>query len=305
MVDYKQILQEIGYTNINENSMEFRVKPIYRDSNSSSVLRIKKNNGSFVDFSRNICGSFEELVQLSLNLLTVEDARLWLNNKFSYKKLKEVEREEEKISQIKIFDNSYLLKLEKNHEYWINRNIKKETVEIFSGGIAKRGKMFERYVFPIFDLEKNIVGFSGRDLLNLKSKPKWKHIGNKSSWVYPVLISEEEILKFNEVIIVESIGDMLALHNSGVKNVLVSFGLNVGKGIVKFLLKKDCKKIIISFNNDSSNNSAGNNAAEKEKEKLSLFFDPSQIKVKLPKKKDFGEMTKEEILNWKNEMANS
>ena len=70
-------------------------------------------------------------------------------------------------------------------------------------------------------------------------------------------------------------------------------------------MKKDCKKIIISFNNDSSNNSAGNNAAEKEKEKLSLFFDPSQIKVKLPKKKDFGEMTKEEILNWKNEMANS
>lgn len=298
MVDYKQILQEIGYSNINENSKELRAKPIYRNSDNNSVLRIKKSNGSFVDFSKNICGSFEELIQLSLGLTSVEEARTWLNDKFAYKKHKK-EIQEEQITQIKTFDPSCLSRLQDSHWYWVARNIKEETVKIFTGGIAMKGKMAERYVFPIFDFQKNLVGFSGRDLSNLKTRPKWKHIGNKSNWVYPATICEKEITKLKEVIIVESIGDMLALYNVGIENVLVSFGLNIGGGIIKFLLKKDCKKIIIAFNNDVANNLAGNEAAEKEKEKLSIYFDPGQIEVRLPQKKDFGEMTKEEILDWK------
>ena len=41
------------------------------------------------------------------------------------------------------------------------------------------------------------------------------------------------------------------------------------------------------------------NAAEKGYEKLTKFFDRNQVVINLPSKKDFGEMTREEILQWK------
>jgi hypothetical protein len=33
--------------------------------------------------------------------------------------------------------------------------------------------------------------------------------------------------------------------------------------------------------------------------RLSRYFDKNQLKIALPPKKDFGEMTREEILQWK------
>ena len=60
----------------------------------------------------------------------------------------------------------------------------------------------------------------------------------------------------------------------------------------------DPDKIYLSFNNDSYGNYAGNRAAKKALNKLSVFFDPEDIEIKLPSKNDFGEMTKEEILKW-------
>lgn len=299
MIDYKQVLLEIGYSNILENAKELRVKPIYRDSDSGSVLRIRKDNGSFIDFARNISGSFEELVKLSLNLTSLEEAQKWLSGKYSYDRRK-IKRVDAEISQIKIFDINLLKKLESNHSYWINRGVSEETLMKFNGGVVKAGKMIERYVFPIFNSKNQIVGFSGRDLINKgELRPKWKHIGQKFSWVYPAFLNRQELIDSKEVFLVESIGDMLSLHDKGVKNVLVTFGLDIGSGIINFLLKTDCKKIRICFNNDSNNNSAGNKAAEKSFKKLSLYFDERQITINLPPKKDFGEMNKEETLLWK------
>jgi hypothetical protein len=64
-------------------------------------------------------------------------------------------------------------------------------------------------------------------------------------------------------------------------------------------LKIDPKKIYISLNNDSDKNNAGNIGAEKIQARLKRYFDEKQIKISLPNKKDFGEMNKEEILQWK------
>jgi hypothetical protein len=38
------------------------------------------------------------------------------------------------------------------------------------------------------------------------------------------------------------------------------------------------------------------------KSKLSKFFNPDTLKVKLPTRKDFGDMTKAEILEWKKQI---
>ena len=162
------------------------------------------------------------------------------------------------------------------------------------------GKMKDRYVFPIFNSKNKIVGFSGRDLMNYENshRPKWKHIGSKSTWVYPAFLNADILLKNKKIIIVESIGDLLALWDAGIKYVIVSFGLDASSRLLNFLLKIDPNEVILSFNNDEANNSAGNKAADKTFNKLKKYFDPKQIKIILPDKKDFGEMNKKEIINW-------
>ena len=98
---------------------------------------------------------------------------------------------------------------------------------------------------------------------------------------------------------VESIGDMLALWDCGIKNILVVFGLNLSPKMISLLIKADPRIVYIAFNNDSLDNSAGNEAAEKVRNKISKYFDINQVKLALPNKNDFGEMNKEEILGWK------
>jgi DNA primase len=202
------------------------------------------------------------------------------------------------LKSTKKFDIEILQNLELNHQYWNKRNIMDETLSQFKGGVAKAGKMKNRYVFPIFDINNNIIGFSGRDITNL-SKIKWKHLGEKNDFLYPLFLNSSQIEAQKEIILVESIGDMLSLYQAGIKNVLVTFGTNLSLSILNYCLKIDMKKIYISLNNDSNKNNAGNIAAEKTHARLKRYFDDKQLKISLPTKKDFGEMTKEEILQWK------
>lgn len=297
-INIYQILTNIGYS-LKDYGKEYRTKPLYRESDNDTVLRIYKDSGNWVDFKENISGDFTSLIKKSLNLNDNEMAKAWLKDKkFNFSKNINIKPE---IKEIKTFDKDLLLKLEKNHTYWLKRKVAPETLNEFLGGIAKNGKMKNRYVFPIFNSKMDIIGFSGRDITNL-SKIKWKHLGDKSSWCYPLFLNVEEIKSKKEVYLIESIGDCLALWDAGIKNIIVTFGLEISISILNILLKIDPNKIFISFNNDKHKNNAGNIAAEKAVNKLKRYFDSKQIQIKLPNKKDFGEMTTEEILKWKNQI---
>lgn len=291
-----QILTDLGYQ-LKDYGKEFRAKPLYRDSDNDTVLRIYKDTGKWFDFKQNISGDINSLVKLTLQLESVDAASTWLKNKnFVF----HVNQETSKplLKSTKKFDPSLLSKLEKDNSYWINRGISENTLKIFEGGIARNGKMKNRYVFPIFDSNKNILGFSGRDI-TYQSKIKWKHLGEKNQFLYPIFANSKFIEDSKEVILVESIGDMLNLWENQIRNVIVIFGLNLGLPILNFMLKQDIKKIYISLNNDSKNNNAGNLGAEKIHSKLKRYFDSRQIQIALPTKKDFGEMNSEEINLWK------
>ena len=161
--------------------------------------------------------------------------------------------------------------------------------------------MKNRYVFPIFNSSDEIVGFSGRYVNQIPENykiAKWKHLGAVKNWCYPAKFNLKEIQNEKEVILVESIGDMLALWDAGIKNVLVTFGLTISKSITMLLIKLDVRTIFVSFNNDDTISGAGNKAAIEVAEKLHLHFDPEQVRVALPSKNDFGEMNKTEIKNW-------
>jgi hypothetical protein len=298
-VNVYQILTDLGYK-LKDCGKEYRTRPLYRDSDNDTVLKIYKDTGHWFDFKENISGDFTSLVGMTLKLEDPIKAKEWLKDKnFTFHQPKEVSKP--LLKSTKKFDIDLLSNLENNHSYWNKRGINNEILSQFKGGVGKAGKMKNRYVFPIFDIKNNIIGFSGRDITNL-SKIKWKHLGEKNDFVYPLFLNSQEIETQKEVILIESIGDMLSLYQAGIKNVLVTFGTSLSLGILNYLLKIDVKKIYISLNNDSNKNNAGNIGAEKTHSRLKRYFDDKQLKIALPTKKDFGEMNKEEILQWKNNL---
>ena len=291
-----QVLTDLGYK-LKDHGKEYRARPLYRDSDNDTVLKIEKNSGNWFDFKQNISGDLNSLVKLTLKLDGVDEAKEWLKNKNFVSQIS-TNVEKPLIKTAKSFDINILDRLENRHDYWVNRNITQETISQFKGGVAHAGKMKNRYVFPIFNLKNNIIGFSGRDVTNV-SKIKWKHLGEKSDFLYPLFLNHSILQEQGEIILVESIGDMLNLWQSGIKNVLVIFGTSLSLPILNHMLKLDIKKIYISLNNDSNKNMAGNIGADKIHSRLKRYFDQRQLKIALPIKKDFGEMTREEILQWK------
>ena len=291
-----QVLTDLGYK-LKDHGKEYRTRPLYRDSDNDTVLKIEKNSGNWFDFKQNISGDLSSLVKLTLKLDGVDEAKQWLKNKNFISQIA-TNVEKPLIKSAKSFDISILDRLENRHDYWISRNITQEIISQFKGGVAHAGKMKNRYVFPIFNLRNSIIGFSGRDVTNI-SKIKWKHLGEKSDFLYPLFLNHSILQEQREVILVESVGDMLNLWQSGIKNVLVTFGTSLSLPILNQMLKLDIKKIYISLNNDSNKNMAGNIGADKIHSKLKRYFDQRQLKIALPIKKDFGEMTNEEILQWK------
>jgi 5S rRNA maturation endonuclease (ribonuclease M5) len=291
-----QVLTDLGYK-LKDHGKEYRTRPLYRDSDNDTVLKIEKNSGNWFDFKQNISGDLNSLVKLTLKLDVVDEAKQWLKNKNFISQVI-TNAEKPLIKSAKSFDINILDRLENRHDYWVNRNIAQETISQFKGGIAHAGKMKNRYVFPIFNLRNNIIGFSGRDVTNI-SKIKWKHLGEKSDFLYPLFLNHSILQEQREIILVESVGDMLNLWQSGIKNVLVTFGTSLSLPVLNHMLKLDIKKIYISLNNDSNKNMAGNIGADKIYSRLKRYFDQRQLKIALPIKKDFGEMTREEILQWK------
>lgn len=91
--------------------------------------------------------------------------------------------------------------------------------------------------------------------------------------------SYQYIKEKKQVVLVESIGDFLALYTVGIKNVLVLFGVSLSAAVIAFLLKHDVAKINICLNNDEEKNSVGNNAAKDIKKELQSYFDESQLNI--------------------------
>ena len=296
----RDILTEIGY-NLSDQGKYFRAKPLYRDSGSSTVLSIRKSDGIWKDFKADIGGTLEDLIRLTLRLKSKEDTTKWLINKGVNPDF-ETRKVEPKVNQTKIFKKELLYKLLPDNSYWNNRVVSNDTLKEFKGGVSipsstHSGKMAHRYVFPIFNHKNQIIGFAGRDLKPEQRqdakfyRPKWKLIGDKSKWRFPLIVNHDFIRNSKQAILVESIGDMLSLWEHGIKNCIVTFGVSLSPDTMSLLTRLDPDKVFIAFNNDSGNNDAGNKAAYTARKKLLQFFDEDQITIKLPQgHNDFNEM---------------
>ena len=238
MHDVKDILVNIGYT-LFDSGKEYRTKPLYRDSSSNSVLSIKKDSGRWVDFKENRFGNLEELVQITLNLKDLSEAKSYISNNFQ---LRIPKPEKERLKAPTIFNKHDLRHIIPDYSYWKGRGVSSETLQLFDSGVMRSGKMKDRYVFPVFDKRDRLVGVAGRDVTG-KQQMKWKLLGEKNSWAYPMKYNLNFLRNDRKVFLVESIGDMLALWEAGIKNCIVTFGLAITPKIKQVLMFTDPKKI--------------------------------------------------------------
>ena len=299
MSNILEILQSIGYSPKDIGS-EYQMRPLFRESDNDTALCVNKRTGLWYDHVERKGGPIELLVEMTIN--GTPNAEILGLLKFDPEK--QIIKEE--MESTPKFDKLLPLKLKQDHSYWEGRGINAYTVALFGGGVATDGRMANRHTTPIYDpYNDDLIGFAGR-WLGKKSKyvPSWKILGSKKDFLWPIKYNIGEIQKSKEIILIESIGDGLALYNAGIKNVLVTFGVSLSSKICGFLLRQDMQKITIAFNNDSFNkkafgNNVGSQAALEARNMLGNFFDSSQIHVRLPiDKNDFGEMTVEEIKKW-------
>ena len=112
-----------------------------------------------------------------------------------------------------------------------------------------------RIMFPIHDLEGNIVGFTGRIYEN---SDQAKYINSKESAIFKkgqILFNyhraKQEIRRKKEVILVEGNMDAIRMYASGIKNVVALMGTSLTNDQVT-TIKGLRANVILMFDNDSA-----------------------------------------------------
>jgi len=289
MNEYRSSLEKLGYS-LQDCGSHWRTRAIFRNGKTNTSLIIYKDSGVWRDFGGDEQAKpFAVLVKETLKTEDPKALKEYLINNPNQKE--SFTPKEEVIEMEKIYPESYLEKLLPMKTFYEKRGVSSNTQDKFKCGYAGGGKMYRRIVFPIYDLDGQIHGFSGRSVTNDEHIPKWKHMGRKTNWVYPHHLSHSNIEDKEEVILVESIGDCMALYEAGHDNVLMLAGLDISAKIISYLNSFDLKRIIVATNNDNSKDeNTGALASIKVAAKLSSVFDLSLIKINPPVCNDFGEM---------------
>jgi len=139
--------------------------------------------------------------------------------------------------------------------------------EIVSSGLAienEGGQLYDRFrarlMFPIFSPNGQIVGFSGRVLLENEKEAKYINtpqtiIYDKSKELYGFYQAKTALKEKGEAIIVEGNIDVILSHQAGVTNTVATCGTAL-TGLHLSLLSRSIKKIILSFDNDQAGQKA-------------------------------------------------
>lgn len=298
MSEVKDILIKLGYKLMPEKD-GWRTNAMFRGGDNKTALKIF-NNGNWCDFVQSQRGTLSDLVKLTLGLDEAK-AKAWLKseNITDYGSLSTTTLPP-KIILPATFSPNVLIDLIPNYDYWTNREISLVTSQLFLGGLCLNsssllGKMKNRQILVIYNSHNQIVGFTGRDITN-ESNIKWKHLGEKTNWVWPAYLNNKIITELKEVILVESPADVLRMWDCGIKNVICLFGTDCHHSVLNFLIKKNPRHIIIATNNEESQ--VGNEAATKIYNRLKRYFNLNQLHIKLPYKKDFCMQTCKENKQW-------
>lgn len=139
--------------------------------------------------------------------------------------------------------------------------------DIVSSGVASQNgnNIYDIYknriMFPLYDLEGNVVGFSGR-IYNQKSESKYintkeTEIFKKGELLYNYHIAKKEARKEKNIIVVEGFMDVIRLSTIGIVNVVATMGTAVTKHQLN-LIQKLAPNITLMFDGDKAGEKATN-----------------------------------------------
>ena len=139
--------------------------------------------------------------------------------------------------------------------------------DIVSSGVASQNgnNIYDIYknriMFPLYDLEGNVVGFSGR-IYNQKSESKYintkeTEIFKKGELLYNYHIAKKEARKEKNIIVVEGFMDVIRLSTIGIVNVVATMGTAVTKYQLN-LIQKLAPNITLMFDGDKAGEKATN-----------------------------------------------
>jgi DNA primase len=152
-----------------------------------------------------------------------------------------------------------------------------------------------RYIFPIYDHQDNIVGFGGRIIGD--GEPKYLNspetpVYNKSLVLYGLNRAKEAIKKENLAIFVEGYMDVITAHQAGTENAIAVSGTALTAPQLK-LIKRYTSNIAFAFDHDSAGLEATMRAIEIAQEtELSIKI------ITIPDGKDPDECIKKSPEKW-------
>ncbi len=201
--------------------------------------------------------------------------------------------------------------------FLISKGYKREEIEK-AGLIIKneKGHFYDRFrkriIFPIFDLNSQVIGFGGRIFQNQKKEIKdedekiAKYINtpntllyNKSKILYGLDKAKFEIRKQNACILVEGYTDVIMSSQTDFKNVVAISGTALTPYQLA-IIKRYSNNLIIAFDMDIAGDFATKRGIE-----LAIEKNFNIKIVVLPKGKDPADIILNNALKWKKLLKNS
>ena len=177
-------------------------------------------------------------------------------------------------------------------------------VETSEQGTSKQVKYYDRFrsriIFPISDLQGQIIGFGGRIFgQGEKEKEAAKYVNSpqtplydKSRVLFGLHRAKTEIRQKDECLVVEGYMDLLMSFEAGVKNVVASSGTALTREQLQ-ILGRYTKNLLFAFDSDAAGESATKRAVE-----LALQQD-FRIKIIAMKDKDPADIVKKNPTAWR------
>lgn len=118
--------------------------------------------------------------------------------------------------------------------------------------------MGERLVFPIYNANEEVIGFSGRILVNSETQAKYKNTAqtlnfNKSKAIFGINLIKRQKQQGNlkRILIVEGQIDVVSLHQAGFTEVVACLGTALTVGHAREL-KRFSDQVILCFDGDEA-----------------------------------------------------
>jgi len=187
-------------------------------------------------------------------------------------------------------------------DFLLSRGYKKGEIVRAGVAIEKENTVYDRFrgriIFPIFDLNSQVIGFSGREFLGLGQKAKYINTPNtllydKSRALYGLDKAKMEIRKRDYCILVEGNVDLIMASQAGDENTVATCGTALTPYQLR-VLKRYSNNLLVAFDMDIAGEAATKRGIELAQ---SLGFDIRV--VRLPYGKDPAEIILDNKKDWK------